>query len=117
MYCHIPCTYHHRISQTYLLAKSEDLEALEVGQVLPPLDAQGLLSKVALSPLAVDFVLLPELAHGASAGGAGQLGDDEVGEGGVRERKDVAGNDLLLLGGGTVNQNLIGATLVNIASS
>ena len=91
---------------TYLLPESEDLEALEVVKVLPSLGALGLLGEVALGPLAVDLVLLPQLSHGASTGGTGQLGNDEVGEGGLGEREDVTGNDLVLLGGRTVNQNL-----------
>lgn len=102
---------HHRDSQTYLLPEAEDLEALEVGQVLPALSALGLLGEVGLGPLAIDLLLLPKLLHGASTGSTGQTGDDKVSEGGVGERKDVAGNDLLLLGGGTVDQDLIGGTL------
>lgn len=98
---------------TYLLPKSEDLEALKVVQVLPSLGALGLQGEVALGPLAIDLVLLPQLSDGASTGGTGQLGDDEVGEGGVGEREDVTGHDLVLLGGRTVNQDL-SMRLVNI---
>lgn len=93
-------------SNTYLLSQAEDLEALKVGQVLPPVGALSLLDVVALGPLAVDLVLLPQLSHGASAGSTGELGDDEVGEGGLGERKDVTGDDLLLFGGRTINQDL-----------
>ena len=100
---------------TYLLSQSEDLEALKVGQVLPPLGALSVLRVVALSPLAIDLVLLPQLLDGTSAGSTGELGDNEVGEGSVGERKDVTGDDLLLFGGGTVNQDLSLRT-VNIVS-
>lgn len=95
------------MSSTYLLSQSEDLEALKVGQVLPPLGALSVLRVVALGPLAIDLVLLPQLLHGTSAGSTGELGDNEVGEGSVGERKDVTRDDLLLFGGGTVNQDLI----------
>lgn len=102
---------HHNFTRsfancTYLLSESEDLEALEVGQVLPPLSALSLLSNGALSPLSIDLVLLPELLDGASAGSAGEFGNDEGGESGVSERKGVTRNDLVLLGGRTVNQDL-----------
>lgn len=93
-------------SNTYLLSQAEDLEALKVGQVLPPVGALSLLDVVALSPFAVDLVLLPQLPHGAGAGSTGELRDDEVGEGGLGERKDVTGDDLLLFGGRTINQDL-----------
>jgi hypothetical protein len=102
---------HHKFTRsfancTYLLSESENLEALEVGQVLPPLSALSLLSNAALSPLSIDLVLLPELLDGATAGSAGEFGNDEGGESGVSERKGVTGNDLVLLGGRTVNQDL-----------
>lgn len=93
-------------SCTYLLSQAENLEALEVGQVLPPVGALRLLSVVALSPFAIDLVLFPQLLHGASAGSAGELRDDEMSEGSVVEREDVTGDDLLLFGGRTVNQDL-----------
>lgn len=91
---------------TYLLAETQDLEALEVGQVLPALRAVGLLSKAGLGPLAIDLVLRPKLLHGAGTGSTGELGDGEGGEGGVGEGKNVTGHDLLLLTGGTVDQDL-----------
>lgn len=92
---------------TYLLLESHNLEAIEVGQVLPPLSALGLLGVVALSPLAVDLVSLPELGDRAGASRTGQLGDDEGGQGGVGESEDMTGDDLLVVGGGAVNQDLI----------
>ena len=91
---------------TYLLAEAQDLEALEVGQVLPSLDTVGLLGKVALGPLAVDLVLGPQLLDGASTGRTGELRDGEGSESGVGEGKNVTGHDLLLLTGGTVDQDL-----------
>ena len=93
-------------SSTYLLPESHDLEALKVVQVLPSLGALGLLGVVALGPLAVDLVLLPQLSHGAGTSSAGQLGDDERSEGGVGERENVTGHDLVLLGRGAVNEDL-----------
>ena len=91
---------------TYLLAEAENLESLEVGQVLAALRAVGALSEGALGPLAINLVLSPELLHGTGTGSAGELGNGEVSEGGVGERKNVTGNDLVLLGGGTVDQDL-----------
>lgn len=96
---------HNQIS-TYLLLESEDLEALKVGQVLPALSALGLLGKVALRPLVVDLVLLPELLNGTGAGCERQLGDDEVSQGSMCEREDMTRDDLLLVAGRTVNEDL-----------
>lgn len=91
---------------TYLFTEAQDLEALEVGEVLPALSAVGLLSKAGLGPLAVDLVLLPELLHGAGTGSTGELGNGEGSEGGVGEGKNVTGHDLLLLRRGAVDQDL-----------
>ena len=97
----------------YLLAEAQDLEALEVGQVLPSVGLVGLLGEAGLGPLAIDLVLLPQLLNGAGTGSTGQLGDGEGSEGSVSEGKDVAGHDLLLLTGGTVNQDLDTDTVNN----
>lgn len=94
-------------SCTYLLAETQDLEALEVGQVLPSLTTVGLLGEVGVGPLAIDLVLSPKLLDGAGTGSTGKLGDGEGSQGGVGEGKNVTGHDLLLLTGGTVNQDLI----------
>jgi hypothetical protein len=91
---------------TYLLAEAQNLEALKVGQVLPALNAVGLLGEARLGPLAIDLVLSPQLLDGAGTGSTGKLGDNEVGESGVSERQNVTGHDLLLLAGGTVDQDL-----------
>jgi hypothetical protein len=91
---------------TYLLAEAQNLEALEVGEVLAALRTVGALSERALGPLAVNLVLSPELLNGTGTGSTGKLGDGEVGEGGVGESENVTGHDLVLLGGGTVNEDL-----------
>ena len=91
---------------SYLFLQSHNLEALKVGQVLSSLDLSILLGPAAGGELAVDFFLLPELADGASAGGARKLGDDEGSEGGVRESERVTGDNLLLLGRGTIDKHL-----------
>jgi len=93
-------------SITYLLAEAQNLEALEVGEVLAALSTVGALSESALSPLAVNLVLSPELLNGTGTGSTGKLGDGEGGEGGVGESENVTGHDLVLLGGGTVNEDL-----------
>lgn len=98
--------------ETHLLPEPENLEALKVGQVLPPVGALGLLGVVALGPLAIDLVLLPQLLDGASTGSARELGNDEVGEGGVVESENVTGDDLLFLGGRTVNEDLLSSLSV-----
>lgn len=48
-----------RRTPTYLLLQPHNLEALEVGQVLPPLNLGSLLGEAALSPLAINVLLLP----------------------------------------------------------
>lgn len=109
-YCalsHIPNSLEKsRSLSTYLLAETQNLEALEVGQVLAALSAVGLLGEARLGPLAIDLVLGPQLLDGAGTGSTGKLGDNEVGESGVSERENVTGHDLLLLTGGTVDQDL-----------
>lgn len=105
---HLPIS-HSRNSMsfsTYLLAEAQNLEALKVGQVLPALNAVGLLGEARLGPLAIDLVLSPQLLDGAGTGSTGKLGDNEVGESGVSERQNVTGHDLLLLTGGTIDQDL-----------
>lgn len=92
--------------RTYLLAEAQNLEALEVGKVLAALGAVGALSEGALGPLAINLVLSPKLLHGTGTGSTGKLGDGEVSEGSVGEGENVTGHDLLLLGGGTVDQDL-----------
>ena len=98
---------------TYLLAEAQNLEALEVGQVLAALGALRALSEGALGPLAINLVLSPKLLHGTGTGSTGELGNGEVSEGGVGERENVTGDDLLLLGGGTVDQDLNKKSPVN----
>lgn len=98
---------------TYLLAEAQNLEALEVGQVLAAVGALGTLSEGALGPLAINLVLSPKLLHGTGTGSTGELGNGEVSEGGVGERENVTGHDLLLLGGGTVDQDLNKQSQVN----
>jgi hypothetical protein len=83
---------------TYLLLQSENLEALKVGQVLSSLNLSVLLSPAAGSELAIDFLLLPQLADGASTGGARKLRNNEGGEGSVGQSEGVARNNLFFLG-------------------
>jgi hypothetical protein len=94
------------VGVSHLLAQTQNLEALKVGQVLAALSLVGLLGEGALGPLAIDLVLGPQLLDGASTGSAGKLGDGEGSESGVSEGKDVTGHDLLGLTGGTVDQDL-----------
>lgn len=80
------------MSEAALLLEAHDLEAVEVGEVLPPLDLGAALEPVGLLPLLVDLRLLPELLDGALAGAARKLLDDQRREEGGRERKRLAGN-------------------------
>lgn len=50
-----------------LLLEAEDLEALEVGECLPPVALSTLLGPVGLLPLGVDLGLFPELLQGGVA--------------------------------------------------
>jgi len=99
-------SYPRSSSITYLLAETQNLEALEVGQVLPAVGLLGLLGEAGLGPLAINLVLGPELLDGAGTGSTGKSGDGEGSESGVGEGKNVTGHDLLLLTGGTVDQDL-----------
>lgn len=78
-----------------LLLEAENLEAVEVGQVLPPLDLSAALEPAGLLPLLVDLGSLPGLLQGAVAGAAGELGDSQGREKGGGERKRLAGNSEL----------------------
>lgn len=78
--------------ETALLLEAEDLEAVEVAQVLSPLDLGAALEPVGLLPLLVDLGLLPELLDGAGTGATGQVRDNERGEKSVGERDGLAGD-------------------------
>lgn len=66
--------------ETSLLLEAHNLEAVEVGQVLPPLDLVSLLRPVALLPLGVDLVLFPELLDSAISGAADETLYLELGQ-------------------------------------
>lgn len=51
-----------------LLLEAEDLEAVEVGKTLPPLNLIPLLGPVGLLPLGVDLGLLPQLSDDTGSG-------------------------------------------------
>jgi hypothetical protein len=96
----------HRVDLSYLFLQSHNLEALKVGQVLSSLNLSILLGPAAGGELAVDFLFLPELADGASAGGARKLGDDKGSESSVGQGEGVARDNLLFLSGRTVDEHL-----------
>lgn len=81
------------LSEAALLLQAHDLEAVEVGKVLPPLDLGPALVPVGLLPLLIDVGLLPELLQSSMADAAGKLVDDEGGEEGRGEAKRLTGND------------------------
>ena len=94
------------IYSTHLLPQSHDLEALKVSEVPSPLLLSLLLRERALAPLLVDLVLLPQFADGTGAGGAGEFSDDEGSERDVGEGDRLTGNDLVLVAGRTIDQDL-----------
>ena len=88
----------------YLLPQLQDLEPLEVVQLPPLLERSALLGPGALVELLLDLVLLPLLRNESNTGGAGQLGDDDGGEGELGEGNLLTGDGGLL--GGTIDKDL-----------
>lgn len=83
--------------ESSLLLEAEDLESLEIGQgAALVLDGTGLGPAGGL-PLGVDLGLLPELLDGTSAGGTGQLLNDERCEENVGEGQRLSGDNELLV--------------------
>lgn len=95
-----------------LLLEAEELEALEVGQGFSALCPQAALGPLALEPLLVDLGLLPELLQCAGAEGAGDF-ELDVGEEDIGKGNSSLGYGELLLGAGSINQNLDGNCHVN----
>lgn len=92
--------------ESSLLLESENLEAVEVGETLPPLNLIPLLGPVGLLPLGVDLGLLPGLSDGAASGAAVEALDDKGREEDLAEGNGLSGNGELGLGGRTVDENL-----------
>ena len=91
-----------------LLLQPQNLEAVKVGEGLPPLLLQALLVPVAGLPLAIDIGLLPGSLDGAETGTAGH-GDDDSGQQNLGQGQSLPGNTAGVgLCGGTVNENLVG---------
>ena len=93
--------------ETYLLPQLHDLEPLKVVQLPPLLHRSALLGPGALVELLLDLVLLPLLRNVSNTGGAGQLGDDDGGEGELGEGNLLTGDGGLL--GGTIDKDLSGS--------
>lgn len=93
--------------ESSLLLESENLEAVEVGETLPPLNLIPLLGPVGLLPLGVDLGLLPGLSDGAGSGAAVEALDDKGREEDLAEGNGLSGNGELGLGGRTVDENLL----------
>lgn len=72
-----------------LLLQPQDLEAVKVGESLPPVILQTLLVPVAGLPLAVHFCLLPGGLDGTVPRATGQIGNDN------RSQKDISKGDCL----------------------
>lgn len=92
--------------ESSLLLESQNLEAVEVGQVLPPLDLLALLGPVALLPLGVDLVLLPKLLDGTVSGATDEAFNDELGEQALGQGNGLSGDSQSRVGGGAVDENL-----------
>ncbi len=75
-----------------LLLQPQDLEAVEVGEGLPPLLLQDLLVPVAGLPQAVDISLLPGSLDGTAPCAAGQLRDDDRGQEDVGQSDGLPGD-------------------------
>jgi hypothetical protein len=92
--------------ESSLLLESENLEAFEVGETLPPLHLIPLLSPVGLLPLGVDLGLLPKLSDDTSSGTAVQALNDKRGEEDLAEGNGLSGNSEASVRGRTVDENL-----------
>jgi hypothetical protein len=93
--------------ETALLLQPQDLEAVEVGEGLPPLVLDTLLVPVAGLPLAIDIGLLPSGLEGTAPCGTGQLGDNDRGQEDIGQGKGLPGNTAGVgLCCGAVNENL-----------
>jgi hypothetical protein len=92
--------------ESSLLLESHNLEAVEVGQVLPSLDLLTLLGPVALLPLGVDLVLLPKLLDGTVSGATDEALNNELGEQALGQGNGLSGDSQSRVGGRTVDENL-----------
>lgn len=78
--------------ESSLLLEAQDLEAVEVGQSLSPLNLFALLGPVAALPLGVDLSLLPGLGKSGLSGASGQVLDNKLGEKSLGEVQGLSGN-------------------------
>lgn len=78
--------------ESSLLLEAQNLEAVEVGQGLSPLNLVALLGPVAALPLGIDLGLLPSLGEGGLSGASGQVLNDELGEESLAEVQGLSGN-------------------------
>lgn len=78
--------------ESSLLLEAQNLEAVEVGQGLSPLNLLALLGPVAALPFGVDLSLLPSLGQGGLSGAPVQVLDDELGEKSLAEVQGLSGN-------------------------
>lgn len=89
-----------------LLLQPQNLEAVKVGEGLPPLLLQALLVPVAGLPLGVNLSLLPGSLDGTGAGTAGN-GDNNSSQQNLGQSHGLPGNTAGVgLCGRAVNQNL-----------
>lgn len=92
--------------ESSLLLESHNLEAVEVGQVLPPLDLVALLGPVALLPLGIDLVLFPKLLDNTVTGSTEEALDDELRKQALGEGDGLTRNRQGGVSGRTVDENL-----------
>ena len=78
--------------ESLLLLEAHNLEAVEVGEALPPGDLRALLGPVGLRPLGVDLVLLPLLLEGGVTGTAEEALDLERREESLGEGERLPGD-------------------------
>lgn len=92
--------------KTHLLPQAHDLETLKVVEVPPLLGLLTLLGELAVVELLLELLGVPLLLESGGAGATGELLKNEAGEGQVRERSGVTGDNSLGAGGGTLDEDL-----------
>ena len=92
--------------ETALLLEAQDLEALKVRQVLPPVVLVALLSPVGLVPLVVNFRRLPLLLQLGMTGATVKVLDNEGREESPGEAKGLSAGGELGVGGGALDEHL-----------
>lgn len=100
----VPCWSPACCFPTHLLPELHDLETLEVVELPALVELLALLGPGACVECLLDLLLRPLLLDESTAGGTGQLGEDDGCEGKVGESGGVTGDGGLL--GGAIDEHL-----------